>query len=231
MDWKQRLRKAAESAAQRVTEGAERAARYVADHGPAGIGDSAAEMLAERDYRRARAVAESGLQGATARQVLELLLPHWRVEGNLRPLINRLIGRAYEARDELGPAAEHLEYALADLHDFAVMRTAERVMVEQEGLLPRDVEWDLLITLAEVKLKDGRYDDCLRHARDAVDLDPRRPLAFYWQAAALAKMGRPIEDIGEVLLRACRCANPDVVLQWSRELMPDHGEWFRRMFG
>ena len=231
MGWFERLKKAAGDAVDRASTEAEKAAQYVAQHGPGFVGDGAAELLAERDYRRAAALAEDELDAPRGRQVQSLLLPHWNGDSNYAVLINQLLGDAYLALGEPGAATEHYQRALDLLRDPMTRRTSEPVIVDESGVVAEELELELLLAVAQLALDDGQYELARHRAMEALSNDPRCLEAHYLQAAALVGLGRPASLVQEALVKALLQSDYETVLPWVEELLPDQVDWFRGRFG
>lgn len=228
MDWLDKLRQAAKRVAEQATEGAERGARYIAEHGPGFIGAGAGELLAERDYHRAAALwAEAS--PAAARQVIATLAAHRELDCRHAVLIHRLLGLAHAELGELPEARAELSEALRLLRDPAERLHLDAVLVEETGAIGDEMEAELLVALASIELDQGDYDACIRHAMQAVEEDRRCLEAYRLQGLAMLRKGIDSPAVAEVFMKAMMNSDaPETVLAWVREYLPEHLEWFER---
>ncbi len=226
-----RLKHAAVEAKDRLSAEAERATGYLAKHGPGAVGATAAEFLAEQQYRKALALAGESPGRDTAPQVIEILLPHWNVPGNYAVLINRLLARAYQATGDLAAAREHFRTALTLLDDPSWAISARTVIVEETEQVPSDMATDLVVELASLELAAGEYRTCVRQAMEALSRDARTLTAYYLQGVAMLRLGLPADEVSALFVKAMHHGDPATVVDWVRELMPDRVAWFERMAG
>jgi len=231
MGWFDRLRKTAEDAAARLSSTAEQAARYVAEQGPGFVGEGAAELLAERDWRRARQVAENRLDGGTAGEVIALLEPHLYIDSDYALLIGQLLAQAYQAAGRLDDAAATLTDTLAKVRDPMVRRSAAGILVEEQNQVAEEFELDLLIALASVALTKGDYATCIRRSMEARALDEHALTAYYLEGAAMLRQGFTPESVAELWARALMFDGGETVVAWVRELLPTHLPWFEGRVG
>ncbi len=231
MGWFDRLRKTAEDAAARLSSTAEQAARYVAEQGPGFVGEGAAEMLAERDWRRARAMAEAGLDRGTAAEVIALLEPHQWVDSDYALLLGGLLAQAYQAVGRLDEATATLTATLAKLRDPLVRRSAAAVLVEEQNQVAEEFEIDLLVSLASAALAAGDYGTCIRRSMEARGVDEHALTAYYLEGVAMLRHGFAPEAVAELWARAMVLGGGETVVGWVRELLPDHLPWFEGRVG
>jgi tetratricopeptide (TPR) repeat protein len=224
-----KLREAATRAANQVGDGAEKFARHVASHGPGFIGLGAAELLAERDYHRARELANDGLSPEIARQVVEMLAPHAEIDGTRIVLINRLLADSYLALEDEPRAKKHFERSLALLRDPLQKRDAEPQMVEELDLMPDVFEAQILTSLATIAINEDDVDGCMRYALQAIGADKDAHGAVYLQGMAMLRKGISHDAVAELFAKALSNTDPEQVLGWVRDLLPEHLAWFERL--
>ncbi len=232
MSWLDRLQQAARKAKEQATEGADRLARAVAQHGPGFLGESAAELLAERDYKQARALAQAGLGEAVARQVVGLLLPIAETESHYAAPINLLLGDAYVALDAPDSAVEPYQRARRLLKDVRYQQTATSTLVEALDQVPDELLAEVLVALANVSLQNDDLNGCLRYADEAIEADRRALTAYYLKGCALLSKGGPEDQVIELWLRAVKSAGAgsrETVLGWIDEQLPAHRDWFEKL--
>lgn len=232
MSFMDRFKKAARQAVEKVAGAAEQGLDYAAKHGPGFIGEGAAEFVAERDYQRARELAGDELLPSIAKQIIDLLLPHWETDSRFAILINQLLGESYELVGDLEDAREHYQRALLLLRDPAQRTSAGPAMVEATGKVVEDVEAEVLTELARLLVAAGAYDKAIRYTMQALDLAPTRPGAYRSQGIAFLKKGLPEDDVLELWMRCVMQTDQrEQVLSWIREFLPERYEEFERLIG
>jgi tetratricopeptide (TPR) repeat protein len=226
-----KLKDAATKAVSQATEGAERLAKHVAAHGPGFIGESAAELLAEREYHRARELTAAGLTPQNAAGVVELLAPYANVDGTRIILINRLLGDACLLSGREPEAERHFRRALELWRDAAYRQDAEPLLIEEMGPIGDDYEAQILVALATILLHREDWDGCIRYSLQALQCDHRQQMAVYLQGVAMLRKGLPRDMVAEVFAKALSAGDQRQILAWVAELLPEHMDWFRRMVG
>lgn len=224
-----RLREKAADVVSQASAGAERLAKHVAAHGPAIIAESASELIAEREYHKARELGRGGLGPDNAQAILDGLAPYAEVDGTCIVLINRLLGDACVVLEREVEAEHYLKRSLSLFRDAANKRDAEPRIIEELEIMPHEFEAQLLIGLASLALARGDYDICIRHCMQAIGEDRHQSTAFYLQAKAMLKRGLPADIVGETLVKALDVTPPKTVLAWVAELLPEQVDWFRRL--
>ncbi|MCC7492645.1 MAG: hypothetical protein IT204_09875 [Fimbriimonadaceae bacterium] len=231
MSWFDRLKKAAEDVVAKAAEGADKAGRYVAAHGPGVLGESAAELVAEKDYLKARQLAASGLTRELAAEVRAQLLPHWQIDGTRVVQINRLLGDAWRTLGEPRAAVEHFATALSRLRDPLLRSALREILIDEEQQVDAEYELALLLVLARANLEAGQGLPAYRYALEAIAQDARCGEALYLQGAAMLQRGLPPEAVLELYLKAASVVGVPTALGWVQELLPDRVETFRSWVG
>ena len=226
-----RLRDAAARAANQAAEGAEKLAKQVAASKSGFLAESAAEMLAEREYRRARALADDGVTAENAPQIIEILTPYAATDCGHNVLIAYLLAQSHDVLDQDEQAWTQYQRAVDLMHDVLQRRDAEPLILEDQGILGDEFEARLLVALAGLALAAEDWNGCIRRCREAISIDRHAHTAFYLQGAAMLRRGQPADEVAELFAKALNEVDGATILAWVTELMPDHREWFERLTG
>ncbi|HAZ63166.1 MAG TPA: hypothetical protein DCZ72_06095 [Armatimonadetes bacterium] len=229
MSWLDRIRRAAAKAAGQAAEGAERLAKQVAASNTGFIAEGAQELLAEREYHRARELATDSLDRDKAAQVIEILTPYADVDCAHNVLIAKLLADAHNALDQDEQAFAAYNQALRLLRDPRQAMDSERQILDDQELLSHEFEADLLLKVAALSLALGDPANCYQTAAEAQRLDRNAHLAYYLQAAGLLGRGRPADLVMDLFVKALGEVPADTVRGWVRDLMPDQAEQFERL--
>ncbi|MBI5834910.1 MAG: hypothetical protein HZB16_21625 [Armatimonadetes bacterium] len=226
-----RLRVAASRAASQAAEGAEKLAKQVAASKSGFLAESAAEMLAEREYRRARALADDGVTPGNAPQIIEILTPYATTDCGHNVLIAYLLAQAHDALDQDGEAWDCYQRAVDLMHDVLQRRDAEPLILEDQGILGDEFEARLLVSLAALALAAEDWNGCIRRCREAITIDSHAHTAIYLQGTAMLRRGQSPDDVAELFAKALTEVEGPTIMAWVEELLPEQRDWFARLTG
>ncbi len=226
-----RLRDAAARAASQAAEGAEKLAKQVAASNTGFLAESAAEMLAEREYRRARALCDEGVTVTNAPLIIEILTPYAGTDCGHNVLISYLLAQAHDVLDQDEQAWTQYQRAVDLMHDVLQRRDAEPLILEDQGILGDEFEAKLLVALASLALAAEDWNGCIRRCREAIGVDRHAHTAFYLQAVAMLRRGQPAEEVAELFAKALNEVDGATIMAWVEELLPEQREWFARLTG
>lgn len=232
MSWLERLRDTAREVARQTSASADRLAEHLARNVDGVVGSTAGELLAEKRWRQAQTLAESGLDEAGARSVVALLEPVAKVDSHYAAPIAFLLGQAHEQLESFDDASREYAEAAYLLRDARWAQTASPTLVERLGQVPDELLAEVLCGLANVALRQDRPADCRRYCDEAIEADRRRLTPYYLRGLAMLRLQEPDDEIVQVWLRAARVGGPSgraTVRGWVGQHLPAHADWFEKL--